>query len=101
MKTPHASSRLAVLLPDAKQLMLQVASPQKVMSAKGHRVPVSFELNNVDDSLNGFAMHDFGAPDTRQKQDLGQRVGLDTRVAPGQQIVEDAHLREEFAMLKG
>ena len=36
-----------------------------------------------------------------QKQHLRERIALDARVAAGQQVVDHAHLREQFAVLEG
>src|SRR5262245_63987504 len=47
---------------------------QSERQVANRRVAVPFELHNVDDPLDGFAMHDFGSPDAWQKQHLSQRV---------------------------
>ena len=63
-------------------------------------VAVAFELDQLDDALDGLAMRDFGAAHARQKQHLRQRVGADARMPAGQQIVEHGHLRKQLAMLE-
>src|SRR5215831_2491074 len=71
------------------------AKPTSFCSPKGRSPTVAWRYR----SSSTISM--IRSPDAWQKQHLSQRVAPDTRMTRGQQIVEDAHLREELPMLKG
>src|SRR2546430_3182891 len=62
---------------------------------------IALELDELDDALDRLAVAHFLAPNRPQKQHLGKGIGVNARVAPGQEIVEHRHLREQFAVLEG
>src|SRR5262245_22188320 len=67
----------------------------------GHRrVAIAFELHELDDALDRFAVRDLLPPHTRQEKHFGDRVSADAGMASGQEIFQHAHMHEQLAMLE-
>src|SRR5262249_38388413 len=64
------------------------------------RVTVAFELDEFDDALDGCAVAHLLAAHSREEQHLGQGIGADACVPPGQEVVEHRHLRKQLAVLE-
>ena len=65
------------------------------------RVAIALELDEFDDALDRLAVAHLLASHARQEQHLGQRIGADAGVPPGQQVVQHRHLAEQLAVLEG
>ena len=82
----------------------RACKPDKLLQAEGQavdcRVPVALEFDDIDDALDRCAVRNLGASHARQEQHLGNRVGADARVPPGQEVVEHAHLRKQLPVLE-
>src|SRR5262249_16392507 len=64
------------------------------------RVTVAFELDEFDDALDGCAVAHLLAAHSPEEQHLGQGIGADACVPPGQEVVEHRHLRKQLAVLE-
>jgi hypothetical protein len=79
--------------------MKRAGEADELLDAEGEAgdgsVAVALELDELDDALDRLAVLDLLATDAGQKQHLGERIGADARVPPGQEIVQHRHGRAD------
>jgi hypothetical protein len=64
-------------------------------------VAIALQFHKIDDALHRLAVAHFLAAHARQEQHLGDRIGTDSGMTTGQQVVEHRHVRKQLAVLEG